>query len=45
MKKEKIEKLKPAGFEVGDAADFLELTPDEMKRIEAIRTEAKNRRV
>ncbi len=41
MKKEKIEKMKVAGFEVGDASDFLELTPDEEKRVESIRTETK----
>ena len=41
MKKEKIEKLKAAGFEVGDTASFLKLTPDEAKRVETLRTETK----
>ncbi len=41
MKKEKIEKLKAAGFEVGNTASFLKLTSDEVRRVEAIRAGTK----
>lgn len=35
MKPEKAEKLKSAGFEVGDTASFLKLTPDEAEQVDA----------
>jgi hypothetical protein len=41
MKEEKIEKLKGAGFEAGDAQKFLKLTPAEESRVEAVRAENK----
>jgi len=41
MKEEKIEKLKAAGFEVGDEKKFLKLTPNEAKRVEMVRVATK----
>ncbi len=41
MKEEKIEKLKDAGFEVGDAQKFLKLTPAEASRVDAVRAKSK----
>jgi len=39
MEKEKREKLMASGFEVGNVSDFLKLTPDEVKLVEAVRAE------
>lgn len=38
MKKEKIEKLKASGFAVGDAANFLALSPQEAEQVDACKT-------
>jgi len=35
---EKIEELKGAGFSVGDASDFLELTPEEVELVDPRKT-------
>ena len=40
MAQEKVRKLTRAGFEVGSVDDFLELTPEEIARVEEVRAEA-----
>jgi len=37
MNEDKIEKLEAAGFAVGDAADFLELSSEEVAQVDALR--------